>query len=430
MLTIFVFILLFTLLNGVFAMAEIALVSSRKGKLKQMAEEGDPGAEIALGFIQFPSRFLSTVQAVITLAGVIGGAFGGAQLAPLWAPLFQGLPYVGGYAENISFGLAIVLVTFLQLILGELVPKRLAMNYPEKISAFMAKPMRLLSVCTSPIVSLLSNSTDIVLSLLGIKAKEETAVSAEEVRLLIDQGLHAGIFQKSEKDMVDGVLSLDLLKVGDLMTPSAKIIWLDLELSDEENWRRVVASAHSHFPVCKGAKENVVGMISVKALWANQSLAGTARIEDVLTEAVYVPMFMPAPKLLETFKKNGKHVALVTDEFGAIEGLVTLIDVLESIVGEITSKDQPRRQEARKRADGSWIFDALIRIEDFNEKLGISELSHEGEAEFSTLSGFILNYLGHIPRDGEKFSWGKFQFEIMDMDQHRIDKVLVIPPKT
>jgi putative hemolysin len=267
------------------------------------------------------------------------------------------------------------------------------------------------------------------LAIFQIKPREENTVSEEEVRLLIDQGLLTGVFQKSEKEMVEGVLSLDQLKVGDLMTPSAKIIWLDLDLPNEENWRRVVASAHSHFPVCKGTKENVMGMISVKALWANQSMAGTAKIEDVLTEVVYVPMFMPAPKLLETFKKNGKHVALVTDEFGAVGGLVTLIDVLESIVGEIPSKDQPRRQEARRRADGTWIFEALISIDDFKEKLGIFELPQEENEEYSTLSGFILSYLGHIPRDGEKFKWGKYQFEIMDMDHHKIDKVLVVPMK-
>ncbi|NJK92014.1 MAG: HlyC/CorC family transporter [Blastochloris sp.] len=429
MFTIFILLLTFTLLNGIFAMAEIALVSSRKGKLKQMAQEGNAGAEIALGFIEAPSRFLSTVQVVITLAGVVGGAFGGAQLAPLWSPLFAELPVVGIYANEIAFSLAIILVTFLQLVLGELVPKRLAMNYPETISAFMAKPMNLLSVCTSPIVSLLSNSTDFVLSALGIKPTAAAAITDDEVRLLIDQGLSAGVFKKSEKDLVDGVLSFDELKVEDLMTPAAKIVWMDLELPDEENWRRVVASAHSHFPVCEGDKNKALGMISVKALWANQSLAGVAKIRDVLTDAVYVPMVMPAPRLLETFKTNGKHVALVTDEFGSIEGLVTLIDVMEAIVGAIPSKDQAHRLEARKRADGSWIFEALISTDDFKERLGILNLPNEDTGEYSTLSGFILSYLGHIPRDGEKFIWNKFQFEIMDMDEHRIDKVLVIPPK-
>ncbi len=410
-------------------MAEIAIVSARKGKLQKMADEGDDRAAVAIELIQSPSRFLSTVQFGITMAGIVLGAFGGAQLAPMFQGVFEGIPYIGQYAYGITFFLVVVILTFASLIIGELVPKRLAMNHPETISCLVAKPMKWISVWASPLVTVLSTTTDFVLSVFGVRPKEENAVSDDEVRLLIDQGLLTGVFRKSEKEMVDGVLSLDQLKVGDIMTPSAKIVWLDLDLSDEENWRRVVSSAHSHFPVCKASKENVAGMISVKALWANQSLAGTAKIQDVLTEVVYVPMFMPAPKLLETFKKNGKHVALVTDEFGAVEGLVTLIDVLESIVGEIPSKDQPRRQEARKRADGSWIFDALISIEDFKDKLGIEELAQEETEEFSTLSGFILNYLGHIPRDGEKFKWNKFQFEIMDMDQHKIDKVLVTPLK-
>ncbi|MDZ4788078.1 MAG: hemolysin family protein [Blastochloris sp.] len=419
----------FLILNGLFAMAEIAIVSARKGKLQKMADEGDDRAAVAIELIQSPSRFLSTVQFGITMAGIVLGAFGGAQLAPMFQGVFEGIPYIGQYAYGITFFLVVVILTFASLIIGELVPKRLAMNHPETISCLVAKPMKWISVWASPLVTVLSTTTDFVLSVFGVRPKEENAVSDDEVRLLIDQGLLTGVFRKSEKEMVDGVLSLDQLKVGDIMTPSAKIVWLDLDLSDEENWRRVVSSAHSHFPVCKASKENVAGMISVKALWANQSLAGTAKIQDVLTEVVYVPMFMPAPKLLETFKKNGKHVALVTDEFGAVEGLVTLIDVLESIVGEIPSKDQPRRQEARKRADGSWIFDALISIEDFKDKLGIEELAQEETEEFSTLSGFILNYLGHIPRDGEKFKWNKFQFEIMDMDQHKIDKVLVTPLK-
>jgi putative hemolysin len=422
-------ILLFLLANGAFAMAEIAIVSARKGKIKKMAEEGNSRAEAALRLIESPSRFLSTVQVGITLAGVVLGAFGGAQIAPIFQGLFENLPYVGVYAYEISFTLVVITMTFLSIIIGELVPKRIAMAYPEEISCLVAKPMNWISTWASPVVTLLSSSTDFVLAIFQIKPREENTVSEEEVRLLIDQGLLTGVFQKSEKEMVEGVLSLDQLKVGDLMTPSAKIIWLDLDLPNEENWRRVVASAHSHFPVCKGTKENVMGMISVKALWANQSMAGTAKIEDVLTEVVYVPMFMPAPKLLETFKKNGKHVALVTDEFGAVGGLVTLIDVLESIVGEIPSKDQPRRQEARRRADGTWIFEALISIDDFKEKLGIFELPQEENEEYSTLSGFILSYLGHIPRDGEKFKWGKYQFEIMDMDHHKIDKVLVVPMK-
>lgn len=425
-----ILIITFLLVNGVFAMAEIAIVSARKGKLSKKAEEGDSRAAVALELIESPSRFLSTVQVGITLVGIVLGAFGGSQIAPQYEWMFVNIPYIGQYAYGISFAMVVIVLTFLNIIIGELVPKRLALNHPEEISCLVAKPMKWISVWTSPLVTLLSSSTDLVLGIFGVKAKEENMVSDEEVRLLIDQGLHSGVFVKSEKNMIDGVLSLDRLKVGDLMTPGAKIVWLDLELTDEENWRRVVASAHSHFPVCKGTKESVVGMISVKALWANQSLAGTAKIEDVLTEVVYVPMFMPAPKLLETFKKNGKHVALVTDEFGAVEGLVTLIDVLESIVGEIPSKDQPRRQEARKRADGSWIFEALISIEDFKEKLTIAELPHEEAGEYSTLSGFILNYLGHIPRDGEKFKWGKYQFEIMDMDQHKIDKVLVMQSKT
>jgi putative hemolysin len=423
----FVIILILTVFNGLCAMAEIAMVSVRKARMKKLLQGGDARAAIVLQLIESPNRFLSTVQVGITLVTIGTGVFGGATISNDIATILIGWGVPESYADPSSYGVVVCILTFISIILGELVPKRLALNHPEAIALFMAKPMDAISVGAAPLVNLLSGTTDKILNLLGIKAKEEQPVSEEEVRLLIDQGLHAGVFFKQEKEMVERVLVLDLLKVSDLMNPAPKIVWLDLQEKDDENWRRIVASGHSHFPVCKGTRDNLVGMVSVKALWANQSLVGNAKIQDVLTEPVMVPMVMPALKLLETFKKSGKHVAIATDEFGAFEGLVTLNDVLEAIVGEIPSKDQPHRQEARKRADGSWIFEALIHIKDFKKSLGIIDpLPHEEEEAYTTLSGFILNYLGHIPTEGEKFRWDRYQFEIIDMDSHKIDKVLVI----
>lgn len=422
----FIIILVFLVINGLFSMAEIAMVSVRKARMKKLLAEGDSRAGTVLQLMESPNRFLSTVQVGITLVGIGTGVFGGAAISNQVSDFLVRWGVPAQFSEPSSYFVVVCILTFLSIIIGELVPKRLALNHPETISLFMARPMEAVSVGASPIVSLLSGTTDKILGVLGIKAKAEQPVSEEEVRLLIDQGLHAGVFFKLEKEMVERVLALDLLKVNDLMSPAAKIVWLDLEENNEENWRRIVASGHSHFPVCKGTRENLVGMVSVKALWANQSLAGSANITDVITEPVLVPMFMPALKLLETFKKSGKHVAIATNEFGMFEGMVTLNDVFEAIVGELPSKDQPHRQEARRRADGSWVFEALIQIEDFKKALGIIDpLPHEEEEEYATLSGFILSYLGHIPTDGEKFRWDRYQFEIIDMDNHKIDKVLV-----
>lgn len=426
---IFVLILLLLLANGAFSMAEIALVSASRGKLQQRAEKGDRRATLALALIDSPNRFLSTVQVGITLAGVVLGAFGGAQLAPRFQGLFAGIPFLGAYAYGISFTLVVMGMTFASIVLGELVPKRIAMSFPERVSCLVARPMGWLSILSSPLIVLLSASTDFLLRLLHIRDNAETTVSDDEVRLLIDQGLLVGSFRHSEKEMVDGVLSLDRHNVSDLMTPAPRIVWIDLQREAEANWRQVVASAHSHFPVCAGNQDQVLGMISIKSLWANQSLVGSAHIRDLLTPPLFVPATMPAPKLLETFQQSGKHVALVTDEFGRVQGLVTLIDVLESIVGDLPSRDQPRRQEIRPRADGTWIVDGLTHIDDFLGQLAIPATAASlDQADFTTVAGLVLHSLGHVPAEGERFNWNGWQFEIIDMDRHKIDKVLVTPP--
>jgi putative hemolysin len=427
---LFIFVLL--LANGVFAMAEIALVTARKAKLKTLADEGNNGAKLAHELALSPGRFLSTVQVGITLIGTLAGAFGGARIATTLSVWVKQIPGLDGmpadYIDCIALFIVVVFITYLSVIIGELVPKRLALSNPERIASALARPMNSLAKLFSPVVNLLNHSSDFLMALLGVRKTAQSSVSEEEVRVLIDEGLSAGIFKKAEKDMVEGVFDLDEQMAGDLMTPRARIIWLALDDSDDENWRKIAASGHSHFPVYHETRDNVIGMISVKSLWANLSLAGRAELRALVTPPLYVPTAMPASKLIEAFKKSGKHIALVVDEFGGLQGLVTLNDVMVAIVGNLPEREQRDDPKAVLRQDGTWLIDAMLDIDETKSSLGIEEdLPSEDENRFSTLGGFILHRLGHIPRQGEKFRWDGFEFEIIDMDRQRIDKVLVTP---
>lgn len=423
---IFIFVLL--LANGVFAMAEISLVASRKAKLKTLSDEGHQGAKLAHNLALAPGKFLSTVQVGITLVGTLAGAFGGAGIAKRFEDYLGKIGLGVEPSHYISLFIVVAIITYFSVIIGELVPKRLALSNPEKIASALARPMNALANCFSPIVNLLSHSSDFLMALLGVRKTKETSVSEEEVRVLIDEGLSTGVFKKAEKEMVEGVFELDEQHAGDLMTPRARMIWLSLDDTDDENWRRIAGSGHSHFPVYQETRDNVIGMVSVKSLWANLSLAGRVELRALVTPPLYVPTAMPAGRLIESFKKSGKHIALVVDEFGGLQGLVTLNDVMMAIVGNLPEREQRHDPKATLRQDGTWLIDAMLDIDETKSSLGIEEdLPGENENRFSTLGGFILFRIGHIPREGEKFQWNGFEFEIIDMDRQRIDKVLVTP---
>ncbi len=409
-------------------MAEIAVVASRKARLKNMSDEGHPGARLALALADSPGKFLSTVQVGITFVGVLASALGGANIAEKLASAIATVPGLASYADYLALTAVVAAITYLSVTIGELVPKRIALNNPERIAAALARPMNGLAKAFSPLVNFLSLSSDSLMAALGIRKPKEAVVSEEEVRVLIDEGLSAGIFKKAEKEMVEGVFELDEQTAGDLMTPRARMIWLSLDDTDEENWRRIAGSGHSHFPVYQETRDNVVGMVSVKSLWANLSLAGRAELRALVTPPLYVPTAMPAGKLIEEFKKSGKHIALVVDEFGGLQGLVTLNDVMMAIVGNLPEREQRHDPKALRRQDGTWIIDAMLDIDESKKSLEIDDdLPSEDANRFSTLGGFILHQLGHIPREGEKFQWDRFEFEVIDMDRQRIDKVLVTP---
>ncbi len=419
------------LANGLFAMAEIAVISSRKARLKKLAGEGKARARAALALAEAPTRFLSVVQVGMTLCSIVAGAVGGASFSDRFAAwLAEVAPTFAAYSHIAAFVLVAGGITFVTVLLGELVPKRIALGNPERIAMAVAGPMQALAWLARPIVWLLMTMTDAVVKALGIAHRKEAPITDEELSILIEQGLHAGTFNKAEQQMVEGVLGLDQLPVTALMTPRPKIVFLNLDDPDETNWRKIVASGHSHFPVFQGNRDQVVGMVAVKALWAHSAIGLQTNLKNLLVPALIVPETLQAMQLLGQFKETGKHVALVADEFGSIQGLVTLIDVLEAIVGDMPAMGRRTQPEARQREDGSWLLDATLSTGTLKTLLQLDGLPGEDEADYQTLAGFIVTQFGRIPAAGDHFDWAGWRFAVMDMDRHRVDKVVVsrVPP--
>jgi putative hemolysin len=422
-------VIIFCLLlaNGVFAMAEISVVSSRKGRLKKLAADGAPGAVRALALAEQPNRFLSTVQIGITLVGILAGAFGGATISEKLAAVFAEVPALAPYSQALGLIVVVGAITYASLIIGELVPKRIGLNNPERKAMLLAGPMSALSRLAAPFVWFLMTSTELVLKVLGLGREKETPPSEEEVSHLIEQGAAAGVFHKAERQMVEGVLRLDERSVTEIMTRRSRIVFLNVADPDEVNWRKIVASGHSHFPVYEGTRDSVLGMVSVKALWANTAFGVPSRLRDQLTKPLFVPRTVAIVQLLESFKKTGKHLALVTDEYGSVEGIVSLIDVMEAIVGDLPEPGDRRAPGAVKREDGTWLVDGAMDIRDFKLRFELSALPGEADGNFETLGGFVLDRFGHIPSPGEYFEWVGWRFEVIDMDRNRVDKVLMVP---
>ncbi len=419
--------------NGIFAMTEMALVSSRKARLRALAEKGNSGAIAALELAETPNRFLSTVQIGITLIGIFAGAFGGATLADEIAAKLHHIPYLGAYADQIALGVVVLVITYFSLVVGELVPKRLALRNPESISIFMARPMQILSRIASPAVHVLSGSTEAILRLLGIRERKDATVTEEEVAGMVQEGLEAGVLHQTESEMVHSVLALDRLNVHQIMTPRPRIVWIGADETHEELWHKIVVSHHSHFPVYEGRQDHVLGFLSVKSVYANLAAGTPVHVRNLITPALVVPEIQSAIDLLETFKRQGRHIALATDEYGGISGLVTINDILEAIVGELPVEGQRRTTPFLQREDGTFLVDALVGIEELEERFPAFRLSMEEERKYSTLGGFVCEQLGHIPVEGELFEAQGFRFEVLDMDRQRVDKVLVsqlTPPKT
>ena len=423
----FLFLLLLILVNGLFAMSEMAVVSSRKTRLQQWADEGKSGAGVALELAAEPGHFLSAVQVGITLIGILSGAFGEATIATGISDRIAQVPSLAPHAETIALAVVVLGITFLSLILGELAPKRFALRNPEGIAVMIARPMRLLAKAAHPLVWFLSFTTESVLKLLGSRPVSTPPVTEEEIKVMMEQGTEAGVFEQEEQQLVANVFRLDRQKVGAIMTPRVDVVYLDVEDSSDDIQRKILDSSHSVMPVCRGGIINVLGIVHAKDL-LRRSLSGESfDLLSLLTSPLFIPENATAMKLLEMCRKSGRHVAFVVDEYGDVQGLVSINDVLESIVGDIPSEGEPAEALAVRREDGSWLLDGMLPMEKFGELFPDVGLPEEESGTYHTLSGFILMRLGRIPAVADHFSWHGWRFEVVDMDGKRIDKVLAAP---
>lgn len=425
-------ILLLVLGNGIFAMSEIAMISARRSRLEERAKEGKAGAKAALEMSRDMNRFLSTIQIGITLVGIFAGAYGGATLAGKIGNALAQISFLRPYAYSIGIVTVVLATTYITLVLGELVPKRIALNGPDAIAIRLARPMRFLSKVATPLVALLSKSTDAIMSALPVGPAQEPVVTEDEIRIMMERGTKAGILDKVEQDIVDRALRLDDFKVDAIMTPGTRIKWLDLEDDSEKILQKAIQGGRTRYPVCRKHLDNVVGVVRVRDLFA-QALscneADAINLESILFQPVFVVESMPALRVLELFRTHHTHIAIILDEFGAVEGLVTMHDFLEEIVGRAPAYKEEQEPVAIERDDGTWLIDGLMPIDDFVKKFEIPELPPEEKGDYYTLAGFVVTRIGKIPISSDRFKWGKYIFEIMDMDGKRVDKVLLIPPE-
>jgi putative hemolysin len=413
------FISLLILINGMLAMSEASLLASRKAKLQQMANEGDTTAASALSLLKNPNIFLSTIQIGITLIGVLSGAVGGATIAKALAVSFQTMPYIGPYGESIGIGIVVIVITVLTIWLGELVPKRLGINSPERIAKIVVGPMILISTIFSPLVKLMSGATELVLKLFGVNPTNEPPITEEELQVLIDQGTQAGIFEEAEQDMVEGIFSLGDTRVYSVMTPRTEIVWLDVNDKMEEILQKIGGSPYSRFPIRQGSLETIIGIVKSRDLLLATLSHTEINLKNLAKPAYFIPETMLASRALEVLKKNNTEMLLVVDEFGGVQGLMTINDILEEIVGDMEGEEP----QATQRQDGSWLLDGMLGVDEFKEIFNLNELPHE--SEYETLSGFVMTSLGRLPQTADHFEWNNLRFEIMDMDGRRVDKVLV-----
>src|SRR5215475_8358712 len=418
-------IILLIIVNGVFVMAEMAVVSSRKPRLQQFANEGSRGAQTALELANHPDRFLATVQIGITLIAILTGAVGERTLTERLSPRLLQVPWLATYSETIAFAIVVMAITYVSLVIGELVPKRLALYNPERIASAMASLMNFFSRLGGPAIALISGSTRVVMGVLRFRPPQAPPVTEEEIKVMMEQGTEAGVFEEAEHDIVKSIFKLGDRGVSALMRPRRDVIWLDLDDPFIENQKKLASSLYSRFPVGQGTLDNVLGIVQTKDLLTRCLAGAKMDLKDNLRPPLFVPEALPALRLLEMFKKSRTHMALVVDEYGGVEGLVTLNDILEDLVGDVASVDMPEEREVYQRPDGSWIIDGKLQIDDLKEALGISKLGDEESAAYQTLGGLVMTHVGRVPVTGDVFELAGHRFEVVDMDGKRVDKVLV-----
>jgi putative hemolysin len=423
-----ILILLLLLLNGVFAMSEMALVAAKRSRLEQRAERGDKGARAALQLAAHPNAFLSTVQVGITLVGVLAGAYGGATIAAVVAETLRAYDALRPYSEEVSLALVVGTITYLSLILGELVPKRIALGSPERVISLVARPMMVVSKVARPLVALLTGSTNVVFRLLGLGKTTDPGVTEHDIRALVEQGEETGVVHRAEREIVENAFRLGDRTVHALMTPRPDVDWVDLTVDASELREALATATRERVLLCDGEIDQVVGVVRADELLARY-LRGDPTDDATLLRTLafkppFVPTTMPAFRLLETFRETRQHVAVALDEYGAVAGVVTLDDLLEALLDEVPAEAADDAPSMSRRDDGSWLVDAGTPIDDVTARLDL-EMSASDRQGVVTLGGFVMARLGHLPRAGEWFEWNGHRFEVVDMDKRRVDTVLV-----
>ena len=420
------FLLFLILVNGMFAMSEIALITAKRSKLQKLSGEGDKAAEVAVRLGQEPTRFLSTIQIGITSIGILNGIVGQGAFAQPFSLWLQSFGMDREQSGILATALVVISITYVTIVIGELVPKRLGQFNPEGVARLVSRPMLALAAITRPFVRLLSASTDTILRLLGKDPQSAPSVTEEEIHAMLEEGSEAGVIEQQEHEMVRNVFRLDDRQLGTLMVPRADIVYLDVALPLEENIDRVTGSEHSRFPVCQGGLQSLLGVVNAKQLLAQTLKGGLTDFSAQLQPCVYVPETLTGMELLEHFRLSGTQMVFVVDEYGEIQGLVTMQDLLEAVTGEFV----PRNLEdswALQRDDGSWLLDGMIPVPELKDTLDLKSVPEEDKGLYHTLSGLLMWLLGRMPVTGDVMEWEGWRLEVVDLDGKRIDKVLASP---
>lgn len=420
-------LLFLIVLNGLFAMSEIAVVSARKARLKVRADAGQQSADVALALQERPAGFLSTIQVGITSIGILSGAIGENALAQPIAETLAGVPLLAPYSSGLALALVVILITYFSVVVGELVPKRLALLAPESIAGLVARPMTWLAAAARPLVWLLSRSSDLLVRLLGAHAREEPPVSDEEIRVLMEQGAEAGVFHASEQALVANVLRLDEQHINEIMTPRKDVTYVDLHGSAEEIRQRILSNPHAHILVCEGGLEQIAGVLRTNDLVKSVLAGNRLDIRAVMRQPAYIPDSSTITNLFEQFRQTRTQLACIVDEYGDLTGVVTVTDVLEAIVGELPDGNDTDPPELVQRSDGTWLLDGSMTIQRFKDAFHLSRLDDEAEDDYYTMGGFTMHQLGKVPEAADTFQCAGLQFEVLDMDGSRVDKLLVTP---
>jgi putative hemolysin len=422
---ILILILILIVASGLFSMAEVAVMTARKSRLVEWINQGHTLARAALKLADTPQPFLNTIRIGNTLVCVLAGALGGRMIAERVAERISIISALEPYSQAIAFGAAVIAISCLLLVIGEMIPKRLAAIDPERVAVLVAWPLRALATVSAPAVHILSTSTDAVFRLFGAGPHQERPVTEEEIKTLVQKGTEAGVFEETEQDMVEAVLRLGDKTARALMTPRTRVAWLDLSDSLEQMRKKISESGHSRFPVSDGNLDNIIGVVQAKDLLARTLAAEPIDLKACAQQPAFVPRTMSALHLLEFFKRTGSHIALIVDEHGAINGLLTHHDILQAIAGEIALEGSPAESKAVQRHDGSWLLDGMLSVDEFKEIFHLESLPGENRDAYQTLGGFLFTHMGRVPSVSDHFEWSGLRFEIVDMDGKRIDKVLV-----